>query len=272
MKKLLVVLLVIISAFSQAQDKVKGNREPSTVITDLNLFNIIEIGEEFEVAIVEGAQPQIEITTDSNLHEFLEVTVVDSILSINTTARIRSKKEMSVRLIFPTGLTKIIAKEKAEISAITELKANELEIEVRDNAKVFLTADINYLILNLKGSSKSELNLRGTDAKMNLSEKASAKALLNYNELQLKMTDRTSSKIEGDIEEGTLTFENKATFKGENLVFNNLVMKVTQNADALVNVKDQLKLSATDDTKVQLFNTPQVELEKFTGKTQLIKK
>lgn len=272
MKKLLLLVLILTGAVSQAQEKVKGNREPSTIITDVTNFNIIEIGGDYEVAIVEGITSQVEITTDSNLHEYLELSVVDSTFTINSTARIRSKKEMSIRLIYPAGLTKIIAKEKAEISSITELKANELEIEVRDDAKVFFTANINYLTLNMKGDSKAELNLRGSDANINFSDKASAKALLKYGDLKLKMTDRTNAKIEGDVDLGNLTLENKASFKGENLVFSDLVMTVTQNSDAEVNVKDKLQLSATDDTKVQLFNTAQVELEKFAGKTQLLKK
>ncbi|MBF4986642.1 hypothetical protein FNJ87_20770, partial [Nonlabens mediterrranea] len=44
------------------------------------------------------------------------------------------------------------------------------------------------------------------------------------------------------------------------------------NTDCEVNVKDELNLAATDNSKVELYNSPKVILEKFTGKTQLIKK
>ncbi|GAK94566.1 hypothetical protein JCM19298_139 [Nonlabens ulvanivorans] len=66
MKKLLLVTLILTATFSQAQEKVKGNREPSTVITDVDPFTVIEIGGDYEVAIVEGVVlklklPQIQI-------------------------------------------------------------------------------------------------------------------------------------------------------------------------------------------------------------------
>ncbi len=272
MKKLLLVLLILTATVSQAQEKVKGNREPSTVITNVDPFKIIEIGGDYEIAIVEGAQAQVEITTDSNLHQFLEIAVLDGNLSITSTANIRSKKEMSIRLIYPAGLTKIIAKDKAEISAVTELKMDQLEIEVRDDAKLFLTANINDLTLNLKGDAKAELNLNGDKAIINFEDKASAKALLKYQDLNLTMKSRTEVKVEGDIKTGVLLLENKAAFKGSNLVFNNLNMKASQNTDCEINVKDELTLAATDSSKVELHNTPKVILEKFTGKTQLIKK
>lgn len=272
MKKLLLAILILTAAISQAQEKVKGNREPSTVITDVDPFTVIEIGGDYEVAIVEGVVPQVEITTDSNLHQFLEVAVVDGNLSISSTANIRSKKEMTIRLIYPAGLTKIVAKEKAEISAITELKMDKLEIEVRDDAKLFLTANISNLTLNLKGDSRSELNLRGNDAKINFDDKANVKALLKFQDLNLTMKGRTVAKLEGDVKSGTLLLENKASFQGDNLVFNNLNMKASQNTDCEVNVKDELTLAASDSSKVELFNSPKVILEKFTGKTQLIKK
>jgi len=272
MKKLLLLVLIITGAISQAQEKVKGNREPSTVITDLKSFNTIEIGGDFEVAIVEGPQAQIEITTDSNLHEFIEVNVANGTFNISTTAIIRSKKEMSIRLIYPAGLTKIIAKEKAEISAITELKADQLEINIQNDAKLFLTASIGQLTLNLKGDTKSELNLKGNEAIINLTDKAEIKALLTYQNLNLSMSGRSDAKLEGDIKTGTLLLEDKSDYHGDNLVFNNLNMKATHNTNSEINVKDELSLAASDDAKVELFNTPKIILEKFIGKTQLIKK
>ncbi|GAK90867.1 hypothetical protein JCM19297_166 [Nonlabens ulvanivorans] len=86
------------------------------------------------------------------------------------------------------------------------------------------------------------------------------------------MKGRTVAKLEGDVKSGTLLLENKASYQGDNLVFNNLNMKASQNTDCEVNVKDELTLAASDSSKVELFNSPKVILEKFTGKTQLIKK
>lgn len=271
MKNLTTILLILTVALSQAQEKVKGNREPSTVITALEPFTIIEIGGDYEVSIVEGAAPQIEITTDSNLHEFIVPSVVDGRVSINTTANIRSKKEMTIRLIYPAGLTKIIAKEKAEISAVTEIQMAQLEIEALDDAKLFLTTNIEDIKVYLKDNSKAELNLRGNTAKIDLTDKASIKALLKFQDLNLVMKNRTDVQLEGDIKTGSLLLEHKASFKGENLLFTNLDVKASGNTECEVNVSADLTLAASDESKTKVSNTPKIQLDRFSGTSQLIK-
>lgn len=272
MKKIVLLLVLCTTTILFAQEKVKGNREPSTVITDVDPFNIIDISGDYEVAIVESVAPQVEITTDSNLHEYLDITIIEGRLSISSSVKIRSKKEMTIRIMYPVGLEKIIASEKAEISSITALKFEQIELEAQDDAKLFITADIENLKLTLKGNSKSELNLTGNNAEVIIADKANMKALVKYTDITVRMEGRTNAKIEGDINTGFLILENRSDFTGDNLVFNNLNLEVSQNATATVNVKDALKLSAEDETKVEVFNSPQITLEKFTGKTQLIKK
>jgi len=272
MRKIVLLLVLCTTTSLFAQEKVKGNREPSTVITDVDPFNIIDISGDYEVAIVEAVAPQVEITTDSNLHEYLNISVIEGRLSITSDVKIRSKKEMTIRVMYPVGLEKVIASEKAEISSITALKFEQIELEAQDDAKLFITAAVDNLKLTLKGNSKSELNLTGTNAEVTIADKASVKSLFTYTDITLTMEGRTDAKIEGDINKGFLSLENKADFKGDNLVFNNLNLNVSQNVTASVNVKDTLKISAEDETKVEVSNTPQITLEKFTGKTQLIKK
>lgn len=272
MRKILFLLVLCSTTSLFAQEKVKGNREPSTVITDVDPFNIIDISGDYEVSIVESVSPQVEITTDSNLHEYLDITIIEGRLSISSSVKIRSKKEMTIRIMYPVGLEKIIASEKAQISSITALKFEQIELEAQDDAKLFITATVDSLHLNLKGNSKSEFNFNGNTAQITLGDKASAKALIKYTDVTLTMDGRADAKIEGDVNNGTLNLENKADFKGDNLVFNDLDLRVSQNVTATVNVKDALKLNAEDDTKVEVYNTPQITLDKFAGKTQLIKK
>lgn len=271
-KSLLLFIAIGITTLSFAQEKIKGNREPSTVITQLDPFNIIEIGEEFEISIVEGVAPQVEITTDSNLHEHIAINVIENRLILRTTASIRSKKEMTIRVIYPIGLQKIIAFEEAEVSSITSLQLEKIDIEARDNAKLFLTATADNAAINLKGDAQAELNFNGKDLQLMLHDKAGMKALLRYNSLNLTMKNRAELKAEGDINEAIANLENKVEFKADNLVFNDLQLRVSQSANAQVNVKDGLTLNAEDDTKVEVYNTPQITLTTFTGTTQLLKK
>jgi len=272
MKNIILLLAFLIAATTQAQEKVKGNREPSTVITDIDVFNAIEIGSDYEVAIVKGTTAQIEITTDSNLHEFMVPTVTNGLLTINTTAKIRSKKELKIRLIYPGNLGTIVVKEKAELSTITAYEAEELTIETRDNAKIFITARVNKLNLTMKGGSKGEINFKGENASVKLEDNANLKALLDYNTARIDMYSRSDARIDGDMKTAAITLESRAAFNGSNLVVDDLNVVISNYASAQVNAKRNLNLKSSNDAKTEVHNTPKIAIEEFTGSSVLSKK
>ena len=91
--------------------------------------------------------PQIEITTDSNLHQYLAASVVDGKLVVTTTARIRSKKEMKFRIVYGPELNKITVTEDAQLSSVTSLTFDDLELNIKEDAEVYMTANVARLNL-----------------------------------------------------------------------------------------------------------------------------
>jgi hypothetical protein len=73
MKKILLFVFALTTTITSAQDliKVKGNREVTTEISPIAPFKMLEISNDYEIEIVPGASPQVEITTDSNLRRVL---------------------------------------------------------------------------------------------------------------------------------------------------------------------------------------------------------
>lgn len=272
MKNLVLLLAFLTILTTQAQEKVKGNREPSTVITAIEDFNTIEIGGDYEVAIVQGSTAQIEVTTDSNLHEYIVPNVTNGLLTINTTARIRSKKELKIRLIYPGNLGTIVVKEKAELSTITEYQAQELRIETRDDAKIFITAAVDKFNLKMKGSSKGEINFRGTQANLILEDSADLEALLDYSSATITMSSRSDARIDGDMKDAVVTLESRAEFNGSNLIIDDLNLIISNNASAQVHAKNNLNLKSSNDAKTELHSTPKIIIEEFTGSSVLSKK
>ncbi|WP_124979971.1 GIN domain-containing protein [Nonlabens xiamenensis] len=273
MKKILLLILAIYSINTQAQDliKVKGNREVTTQISPLDSFDVLEIDGEYEIEIVPGAVPQIEITTDSNLHQYLAASVVKGKLVVTTTARIRSKKELKFRIIYGPELKKISVTDDAQLSSVTSLQFEELELNIEKDAEVYLTATIDNLTLNAERSTKSELNLTGKQANIRLTDNASVKALVKYEKLDLSLDNRVDARIEGDVKRGTLSLKDRAQLEGKNLVFDNLELMIKNNAQASVNVKNNFSLEATDDAEIAIHNNPDFDIKKFTGKAVLKK-
>lgn len=273
MKKLLLFVFALTTTLISAQDliKVKGNREVTTEISPITPFKMLEISDDYEIEIVPGASPQIEITTDSNLHQYLAASVIDGKLVVTTTARIRSKKEMKFRIIYGPELTTITVTDDAVLSSVTSLIFEELELNIEKDAEVYLTANVGRLTLNAERSTKSELNLSGKNAVINLKNNADVKALIKYDNLELNMKDRVDAKIEGDIKKGQMNMTDTASLEGKNLVFDDLDLKINNNAKSEINVKNKLSLESSDDAEVTLHNTPKIDLKKFIGKSVLKK-
>jgi hypothetical protein len=273
MKKLLLLVFTLSTTFLYAQDliKVKGNREVTTEISPLEPFETIEINGDFEIEIVPGPSPQVEITTDSNLHQYLAASVLDGKLVVTTTVKIRTKKEMKFRIVYGPNLKTIIVTDDAELSSITNLEFENLQLNIQKDAKVYLTASVNDLVLNVEGSSKSELNLTGQRAVINFKDKTRCEALIKYDNLEVNMKDSADAKIEGDINTGKLYLSDRSTFKGKNLVFKDLELLIKNKATGEVNVKSNLRLESDDDAETTVFNSPKIELKKLNGKSVLKK-
>lgn len=273
MKKLLLFVFALTITVTSAQDliKVKGNREVTTEISPIPPFETLEISEDYEITIVPGASSQVEITTDSNLHQYLAASVIDGKLVVTTTAKIRSKKEMKFRIVYGPELKKITVTDDAQLSSLTSLVFEDLELNIKEDAEVYLTANVTRLTLNAEKSTNSELNLSGKKAVLNLTGNAEVKALIKYDYLELKMTDRVDARIEGDINNGQLNLTNRATIEGKDLVFDDLDLNIKENATAEINVKNKLNLNSSDDAEVLLYNTPKIDINTFSGKSVLKK-
>lgn len=272
MKKILFVLAIIITNTLQAQEKVKGNREPSTVVTTIEDFNFIELGGEFEVAIVKGITSQIEVTADSNLHQYIVPTVINGKLTINASVNIRSKKELKIRLIYPGDLGTIIVKEKATLSTISDYESQLLNLEVRDDAKLFMTAKVDKLTFYMKNKARAEVNFKGSNANINLQDNTSIKALIDYKEASIIMTSKADGRIDGDMNKATLKLDSRSSLNASNLVVNELNLQISNNASAKVNAKNKLNLKSSNSASTELHNSPKINIEEFSGSSVLSKK
>ncbi|MGB5981887.1 MAG: DUF2807 domain-containing protein [Nonlabens sp.] len=266
-------LILLFSCATTAQDiKVKGNRDPSTEITIVKPFRTLEVDGDFEVKIVPGAQPQVEMITDSNLHEHIDFNVVGEKLTINSTARIRSKRKMEIRITYNTELHTIILREDAELSTITKGEFSILDIKVQDDAKAYITANVQQLILHTTGDSKSEFNLTGDKADINITDNADVKALITYQSANITLKDRVDARIEGDVDKGNLILNDKAFLEAKNLVYDEINLNITDNAKVEVNANKTLNIESDKDADISIYNSPDIKLIKFGGDSIIRKK
>lgn len=271
MKNIGIAMVLLMSfAFAKAQ-KVKGNREVTTRIIEVADFQELSIGEDFEVSLGEGPTAKIDIATDSNLHQYINVDVIGGILTVKSSADIRRSKRMKITIIYTAGLNKITAFDDAEISSLTNLRMENLEIVVKDDAKVFLTGRADNLVFSGTADSRSECNLGGDTAQINLTGSSDIKALLKYKNIDFTLTDRAQARIEGDADSSTMVLEGRSNLTSEKLDLEDLKLNITKNAEAAVNVSKTLEFRASGDSKTTLYDNPKIDMAEFTGKATLMK-
>ncbi len=275
MKKYLAIPLFFLSiAFAKAQDRsrIKGNRDVTVQSIEIKDFQEIKVGEELEVYITEGLAPKASVETDSNLHQFIEIRVINGVLTVRTLADIRRSKELRIEITYTPQLNVLTVFDEAEVSTVTDLRLDNLQVNVKDDARVFLTGRASNLIFNAMADAQSECNLRGEQAQVNLNGNTETEALLNYDSIDFMMTDRAEARIEGDASYATLVIEGDASLTAENLEIKDLKLNITRDAVASINVSGDLELYASGDSKVELHNNPQIEMAEFSGSAVLMKK
>ena len=94
MKKFTLLLLVAIistASFSQKKEKIKGDKDVTTVTNGFEKgFTAIEISDNLKVTLTSSLQNSYTLTTDKNLQDVIQFTVNEGLLKIYTTSNIVS--------------------------------------------------------------------------------------------------------------------------------------------------------------------------------------
>jgi len=275
MKFKVLVLTLLIGAFSFAQkkEKIKGNKFIKVKQHQIADFNELVLNENFEVFLLKGSTPQIEIETDENLHDVIQFSVTENgVLSIKTTHQITSKKKLNIRITVTNNFNSIIISDKAIVNSLIDLEINKMTITANDNSRIYLTLKTDEFKFTAEKHSKIELNLTTKKGVIQLSESTNLEALINADELKIDLYQKANAKIEGDLINLNLRVDNASNFKGSKLTATNATVITEGSADCDIDVKETLALEASGSSKVNIYNTPKIDLKKFEDSASIFKK
>jgi len=268
----LLILLTTFNGFSQKKAKIKGSRNVSNVITEIDAFDHIVIGKSFKIKLTQGLTPSIEINADDNLHDVINFTVQNGSLKFSTTKRIAAHKKLEIIVTAPESLNTIELKEDGEISALSTIKADNLTLIAKGDSKVFFTIKANLFKLVSDDKADSKLNITANNATLELSENSDVEALINATKIEIDMYQNTFAKIEGDTDDLELRLDNNSKFKGSKLTTKNCLLTVETEANAEVEVTKELTIEASGSTETTIYGSPKIDLKQFVDKAILKKK
>jgi len=273
LKIVLFTLLIATFGFAQKKEKIKGNKFVKVKQHQIENFSGLTLNENFEVFLLKGATPQIEIETDENLHEVILFSVSDNgVLSFKTSHQITSKKKLNIRITVTNNLNTIILNDKAIVNSLIDLDLDNLTITSKGNSKAYLTLKTNEFNLTAEKHSKIELNLNTIKSVIKLSESTDLEALINAQELKIDLYQKANAKIEGEVAVLNLRADNASNFEGQKLTAVNCTLIAEGSADCDIEVKDSLTIEAAGSAKVNIYNTPKIALVRFEDSAELYKK
>ncbi len=268
------VLSILVITISNAQniEKVKGNRNVTLIQTPIAPFHTIEVDEDFEVDIIYSKEPSIEIETDENLHEFINFSVRDSILSFNKAKKITSKKKLRIRVSYNDLFSNIEIRDDAKIHSLTTLELLNANIKTEGNSKASLTIKTDFL--NFEGGDKSKtlLNLTSGSTSVNLKGNSKLEALINSPNLNIELYQKADAIIEGDSDNLILKTDDGAKFSGKEFTSKTCHIICESSSGATLEVVDNINVSVSGDSSIYLYNNPKMIINQFSDTSKIQKK
>ena len=274
MKKIIIVLAVILLSMNisaQKKLKVKGNGDVIEEYNDLVGFNQLEISDGLEVSLMQTGNDGYRLRTDSNLFSSIKIEVVDSILRIYTSDRIRSSKKLEISITFQ-NLDRIALSQGAKLNGQNNMELSNLFLSCYDNSKFELDLEATKFQLEMNSSSTGAIQLRNNDAKMTLNDSAYLKGSISSDNLSLFINDRADMSIEGSSDNLNVVTSGSIDFKGSKLNAKKATVNASKASKIHVYASKQLNVYAKGKSYIYVYGNPEIKVDGLNDKSQIIKR
>jgi len=269
---LIILLLSTTLVFSQKAEKIKGSKVVTSSIQQVKPFTMIEVEDNIEIYLEKGTKSEIKIEADDNLHDVISLKVENNILIISTSKEIQGFKKLSVKVTYTNDLNLITTKDESIITAIQEIILDTITFKSLDKSKLFLNVNAGNFNLLADDKSKIELNLKSETSFVELSKNSTLKALINSSELKCDLYQKSSAIIEGDSDNSIIRIDNLAELNASKFNSKTSDLTIEGKASCSLLVENNLTLDANDNTEINVYGNPKIEIRKFSGEAKLLKK
>lgn len=270
----LVMLFLLISTLgiSQNKEKIKGSKIVVEKPKEIGEFTALEIEDNLTVFLEKGGKNEITVETDDNLHEVITFDIKEKTLRIYTSKEITNSKKLVLKIKYTKDLTAVTAKHNSIINALEVVILDDITFKSLDYSKLYLNVNSKNFTLQSDDKTKTELNLKAEKAKIQLSKNAQIKALVATTDLAFDMYQKTTAAIEGETTNGIIRLDNDSEFTGVNLTIHNADITTEGDSIGTIRADTTLVVDANSKSKIYLLGEPKIEVRKFLGEAQLIKK
>ena len=269
---LLVALVVTSLSFGQKKEKIKGSKIVTVAIKEVSNFETIEVGDNFEVFLVKGDKPSIEIEADDNLHEIINYEVSGNVLKINALKEPTAYKKFSIRINYSNALQLITARNEAEIKALATIELDKIIVKNYHNSKSFLNVNSNYFALILDDKAEAEINVKGESTSLELSKNSRLKALVAATECKVDMYQKSTALLEGTATTAKMRLDNSSHLTASKLAIGTVELETDGSAKCEINSSIAISIAAAGKSQIELWGEQKITIKKLANNALLQKK
>lgn len=269
---LLLLMFVTTVALAQKTEKIKGSKIVTIEKREIGNFDSLEVSDNIEVFLDRGENSELKIEADDNLHSIISINLIGNTLQISASKIAYRYKKLIVRVTYTKDLKIITAKDDTKINAIQEIQLNDIMLSAHDNAELNLNVNTANFILKSDDKSKTELNLKSENATIEISKRATLKALVSSLNLKCDLYEKSEATLEGDVTNANIRLDNNSVFTSKNLVIKNIDLLTESYSKCSVNSSRNISIDASGNSEIILYGKPKMEIKRFADNAIISKK
>jgi hypothetical protein len=269
---LLMAVMLTSFAFGQKKEKLKGSRNVTIEQKEISAFENLEVEDNLDVFLAKGDKCGLEIEADDNIHDAIMISENGGTLRLSVANDVYGYKKLSVKITYTDDFKMLLAKDDANVTALTDMKLDNFTFKTFGGSKIFATVTAKVFMLISNDKSKSELNLTAENTTIEMNKTSQLKALVSSPKMKFDMYQKALAAVEGDVIDLKLRVDNSANFTGKNLAAKNAEIISEGNANTSINVTTYVTMELSGKSEVELYGDQKIQILKFTDSASLRKR
>ena len=268
---ILLSLIGFTNVQAQKLPKIKGNRIVAPYNAPLEAFNAIVLNNDLKLNVVASDTTGVSMIADDNLPPVFKFKVKDSVLFISTYYRITASKQLDITLYTPT-LDRVVIS-SGELGLTLDPRFKKTQLSLSGNATVAVAGTVPSF--SVSGEEKSFVNINGSFSALALemTDRSTATIYGDVSETaQLNMRDKASLRWGGTLAFLTASFEGASELDGMELSISEASVHASGKSGLDLHVLSHLTYFSKEESQLDLYGTPRIDLLEFSGTSVLRKK
>ena len=268
---ILLSLIGFTNVQAQKLPKIKGNRIVAPYNAPLEAFNAIVLDNDLKLNIVASDTTGVSMIADDNLPPVFKFKVTDSVLYLSTYYKITASKQLDITLYTPT-LDRVVIS-SGELGLTLDPRFKKTQLSLSGNATVAVAGTVPSF--SVSGEEKSFVNINGSFSSLALemTDRSTATIYGDVSETaQLNMRDKASLRWGGTLAFLTASFEGASELDGMELSISEASVHASGKSTLDLHVLSHLTYFSKEESQLDLYGTPRIDLLEFSGTSVLRKK